>query len=46
MLKKKTHSSLSGFVRILFSTLLITFILGSTACSSGGEGTSASGSAQ
>jgi len=36
MLKKKTHSSLSGFVRILFSTLLITFILGSTACSSGG----------
>ncbi len=46
MFKKETRFNFSGSVRILFSVLLITFALGTGACSSGGESTSASGSAQ
>ncbi len=46
MFKKKTHSSISSLIRVLFTILLISFALGTSACSSGGESTSASGSAQ
>ncbi len=41
MLKKDARSKFSGLIRIVFSVLLITFALGSGACSSGG-GTSTS----
>jgi len=47
MFKKELRFGFSAFVRIMFSVLLISFALGTGACSSGGgESTSASGSAQ
>ncbi len=48
MLKKEKHSRLTGLIRIGFSVLLITFALGSGACSSGGgsDSSSVTGSAQ
>jgi len=48
MFKKEARSKFSGLIRIVFSVLLITFALGSGACSSGSSSDSSSvtGSAQ
>ncbi len=47
MFKKEARSKFSGLIRIVFSVLLITFALGSGACSSsGGDSSSVTGSAQ
>ncbi len=49
MFKKEVHSKFSGLIRIAFSVLLITFALGSGACSSGSgssDSSSVTGSAQ
>ncbi len=46
MLKQEPHFSFPGLIRILSMITIITFAFGAGACSSGGESTSASGSAQ
>ncbi len=48
MFKKEVRPQISSLVRIVFSVLLISFALGSGACSSGGgsDSSSVTGSAQ